>query len=385
MVSRKNHTERADTNMKKLGFIARKDLDDRLQWSGTIRFMRDDLLNAYQIIPIVVKESLIQKVVQKAVRIITHNKIRRLQFTPIESFRCQKMVEHAAAEGCKLFFAPAVSDLIAGLKMPANTKLIYLSDTTYHAMIHYYFFESAHDQKIGNLQESRALQNADEVIYSNDWAKNDAINYYGIAPKKLHVLPFGANLKDQYNPSKQRKRADDSTIHLLFCGIDWERKGAGLALECLKILNASDQKRRYDLTLIGLNAPEGTHDENALFVGHLNKNSESDLAKMIAYYQNSDVFILPTKAECSAVVFSEAAMYALPSFTYNTGGTATYVWDRVTGRCLPAGSTAEDFSNAIREMFDQNLYQKYSMQARKYYEEKLNWSTWVSEFKKIAK
>ena len=371
--------------MNKLGFISKKDLDDQAQWSGTIRFVRDVLSNDYQIIPIIVKECLIHKAVQKAIRIITHNKIRRLRWLPIESLKCQKMVAQAAAEGCELFFAPAASDLIADLKMPANTRLIYLSDATYHAMIDYYFFESAHDQKVGNLQEGRALQNADEVIHSSDWAKNDAINHYGIAPEKIHVLPFGANLKDQYNPSKKRKDTDDSSIHLLFCGVDWERKGADLALECLRILNASDQKRRYDLTIVGLDAPEGTHYENVTFTGWLNKNIAAEYARMIACYRKSDVFILPTKAECAGIVFAEAAMYALPAFTYSTGGTATYVLDRVTGRCLPAGSTAEDFSNAIREMFDQNMYLKYSMQARKYYEEKLNWNAWLSEFKKIAK
>jgi glycosyltransferase involved in cell wall biosynthesis len=66
------------------------------------------------------------------------------------------------------------------------------------------------------------------------------------------------------------------------------------------------------------------------------------------------------------------------------GGVQTYVKDGVTGRCLPIGSTAQDFAKAIQEMFDSDKYYEYSKNARKYYEEKLNWDTWLTDFKKIA-
>ena len=368
--------------MEKLGFIAKNDLNDRTQWSGTITFLNDILSNSYQIIPIVVRKSLVSQVIEKSIKIITHNRVKRLRFMPIESFKYQKLILKASAGGCKLFFAPVASDIISHLKMPADTKLIYLSDATYHAMINYYFFFFFHDQNVGNFQKNSALQKADEVIFSSDWAKNDAVNYYGISSKKIHVLPFGANLKDEYQLSK---KTINSTIHLLFCGVDWERKGADIALECLKILNKSDKKRKYDLTIIGLNAPKGSHYDNVTFVGRLNKNLEADYAKMITYYRESDVFILPTKAECAGIVFAEAAMYGLPVFTYITGCTTTYVCDKVTGRCLPLGASPADFATAIQEMFDHNMYHKYSIQARNYYEENLNWGKWLSAFKKIAK
>lgn len=375
---------KARIKMKKLGFIAKNDLYDCVQWSGTISSLTKALETEYEIVPIIVKESLARKVIRKAIKIFTHKRIRRLRFMPSEAFKCQRMVKQAAAEGCELFFAPVASELVSNLRMPSNTKLIYLSDATYHAMINYYYFESIHDQNIANSQERRVLEIADEVIYASDWARSDAINYYGITPKKLHVLLFGANLKDQYGVSKKIKDSNDTTIHLLFCGVDWKRKGADIALECVKILNTSDKKRKYDLTIIGLNAPPKSCYENVTFVGRLNKNVETEYSQMIEYYQKSDVFILPTKAECAGIVFSEAAMYALPVFTYITGGTTSYVRDKITGRCLPADSTAEDFSNAIQEMFDQNMYKKYSAQARKYYEDKLNWDTWLSEFQKIV-
>lgn len=370
----------------KLGFIAANDLDDRTLLSGTISFLKDTLFNDYEIVPIVIRDSFLKRLIRKMIRIITHDEMVRFRFCPIENFKCRIKVQRATKEECKLFFAPFASNLISDLKMPSGTKLIYLSDATYHSMLNYYFFESRHNQRIGDLKERRALENADAVIFSNDWAKQDAMDYYCIAPEKIHVLPFGSNLRDCYDASPKTKlEDDDSSIHLLFCGVESERKGVNLALECIDILNTIDKKRNYKLSILGLNAPEDKQYENVTFVGRLNKNHEEEFARIIEYYQKSDVFILPTKAECSAIVFSEAAMYGLPVFTHLTGGTTTYVKDGVTGRCLPLGSTAEDFADVILEMFDRHKYQEYSMQARRYYEKELNWDAWLTEFKAIAR
>ena len=119
------------------------------------------------------------------------------------------------------------------------------------------------------------------------------------------------------------------------------------------------------------------------FVGRLNKDNEEQYERMIKYYQESDLFLLPTLAECSAIVFSEAAMYGLPTFTHNTGGVMSYVEDGVTGRGLQLGSTGEDFANAILDMLNKNQYDEWSKNARRKYEKELNWEKWLTSCKKI--
>lgn len=80
-------------------------------------------------------------------------------------------------------------------------------------------------------------------------------------------------------------------------------------------------KKKFELTIIGLDKPEQyTENKHIHFVGRLNKNNPEEFKQMITYYQESDIFLLPTKAECAGIVFSEAAMYGLPVFTHNTGG-----------------------------------------------------------------
>jgi glycosyltransferase involved in cell wall biosynthesis len=374
-----------EVKKEKIGFIFDKDLDDFTHSSGTVAFLKEILSETYEIYPIIVKDSYLKRKIIRAIKKLSHNdnKNVRLPFTPLESLKLNKLVNDATKNGVRVFFAPVASELAARTMKPNNTVLVYLSDATYHAMVDYYFFESKFCQWIGNKNERKSLQKADAIIYSSEWAKKDAVEYYGIPSNKIHVLPFGANLKDDYEIKSEKSFGKGTVVNMLLCGVAWERKGVDIAIKCIETLNLHDKGRKYNLTIIGLDKPDGRNFDNVTFVGRMNKNNEDEYSRMIEIYKNSDVFILPTKAECAGIVFAEAAMYGLPVFTHITGGVETYVKDRVTGRCLPLGSTGEDFAKAIMEMFDSNKYYEYSQNARKYYEETLNWSKWLMEFQSI--
>lgn len=230
-----------------------------------------------------------------------------------------KMVKKAIKDGVNVFFAPAASCLLGNANIPDGCKVIYLSDTTYHLMLDYYFFNvSKSDEKHFNNAELNAQNKATDIIFSSNWARDDAIAYYGTNEDKIHVLPFGANLKDEYVPKKKIK--DKKRINILFVGVDWERKGTDLAIGCVDKLNKMKTDFHFELNIIGLDKPNdrGFGDE-VHFIGKLNKNNDVELEKMINYYQKSDIFWVPTKAECAGIVFAEASMYELPIFTHNTG------------------------------------------------------------------
>ena len=56
---------------------------------------------------------------------------------------------------------------------------------------------------------------------------------------KISVLEFGANITTQsYNKSQKK----DQALHILFLGVDWQRKGGDIAIETCKILNAQGIK-----------------------------------------------------------------------------------------------------------------------------------------------
>jgi hypothetical protein len=309
---------------EKLGFIFTRKLDDFSHSSGTIGFMNEKLSEEYDIYPIIVKDSIIKRVIVRGIRILCHdtNKNVRFKFTPIENIKCKILINKAVKSGVKIFFAPLVSQLSSAIVIPQEASLIYLSDATYHVMINYYFFESKRSQKIGNKNEKIGLEKADKVIYSSEWASKDAIEYYGINPEKIYIVPFGANLKDYYMQKMLRDFNNGATVNILLCGVEWERKGVDIAIKSIDVLNSFDKKRKYNLTIIGLEEPKGNRYEDVTFIGRLNKNNEEEYQQLIEFYQKSDIFLLPTKAECSAIVFAEAAMYGLPIFTHITGGGA---------------------------------------------------------------
>ena len=167
-------------------------------------------------------------------------------------------------------------------------------------------------------------------------------------------------------------------------GVDWERKGIDIAIDCVRLLNKMQKKYSFDLTIIGVEKPATQEYESYIHIlGRLNKNIPEEYGCMISYYQKSDLFILPTKAECSAIVFSEASEYGLPVITHKTGGVESYVEDGITGRCLPLGSTGEDFAAAIMDIIENGRLEAYSKAARAKYEEELNWDSWLKSFDAI--
>ena len=96
--------------------------------------------------------------------------------------------------------------------------------------------------------------------------------------------------------------------------------------------------------------------------------------------KTTDFLVLPTKAECSAVVYTECAAYGIPVITYDTGGVGNYVINGLNGYRLPLSSDAKDFANKIKEILDTNQFEKLSKGGLKIYKEKLNWNNWTKEF-----
>lgn len=229
----------------------------------------------------------------------------------------------------------------------------------------------------------------EDYTFIDQWVNRKAIN------KKIKIAiengvecffaPAASTLLGVSNiPQEYKVVYLSDVVKILFVGVEWKRKGTDLAIDCVDVLNHSKCGRKFELTIIGLDKPENYNGSDSVhFVGRLNKDNVEQYEKMIKFYQESDLFLLPTLAECSAIVFSEAAMYGLPTFTHNTGGVMSYVEDGVTGRGLQLGSTGEDFANAILDMLNKNQYDDWSKNARRKYEKELNWEKWLTSCKKI--
>lgn len=361
----------------KIGYISHNNLEDKHAWSGTIHNLAKIISKRHEIVPIVVNPNKWEKIMKGFDFLFSLGKRKEGYFYHwFNSYRLHKKLKEIS---CDVYFAPAISDLIS-YGIPRDKKLIYLSDAVFRLMAGYYWSDlDERTEAYLNHCEAASLERADAVIFASDWAKDGAIRYYHTDPQKIHVLPFGANLTDAYQ--RNLSYAEKSEIKLLLVGVEWERKGVDLAIDCVRALNEMQNQRKFSLTIIGVDKPVGKEYEPYIhIIGRLNKDIPDEYQRMIDYYQNSDIFLLPTKAECAGIVFSEAAAYGMPSITHKTGGVESYVEDGVTGRCLPLGSTGQDFANAIMEIVENGRLEELSKAARKKYEKELNWNSWLVSF-----
>jgi hypothetical protein len=337
----------------------------------------------YDVIPIVVNYGFLKTQYLRLVHRITGGAFHRSYVTAIfDRVKLKKKIKRALAEECNVFLAIAASELLSAWKIPKGVKVIYLSDATYRQMLNYYFHNvSKHDVNICDNWEQNAINRADIIIYSNDWAKRGAVEYYHCPLSKINVIPFSPNMEIAYHDIKG---SAENIVNLLFVGVDWKRKGMDIVLATMEILNKRETKKIYFLTVVGFDEPDNLKMQNVEFMGRLNKDNPSEMNELIACYEKADLFFLPTYAECSGIVFSEAAMYGLPVVTHDTGGLSTYVKDGYNGKTLPLGSTAEEFANTIIDISDNKTLQEYSANAREYYEERLNKERWLKDFEKIV-
>ena len=95
--------------------------------------------------------------------------------------------------------------------------------------------------------------------------------------------------------------------------------------------------------------------------------------------------LLPTQAECSAIVYCEAAGFGLPTYTYATGGTTNYVVDGLNGCALPPKSSADEFVEVIMNDIKENRMDMLHEGAIRLYQDRLSWGAWSKRFKDIIR
>lgn len=367
----------------RIGFINYNSPVDRKASSGTTFQMYQVLKRiGAEIVWIQPKHNLFYKLVDffyKVLTVFTGSKILRdhtINLAIIESHSLKKQ----DIENCDVLFAPFTSTALYSLK--TDKPIIYLSDTTFSAMVDYYFKGIASwNIKQANKIEKKALTKATIVILSSEWAKKSAQSDYDIPNSKIRVLEFGANI-DEKNIIPHQYSYNDH-LNILFLGVDWVRKGGDIAVEATKYLN--DNAIPSTLHIVGIRNLDNDI-VNLPFVknyGFLNKNNPNDYNLLVSIIQQSHCLLLPTKAECAGIVFCESSANGIPIFTYNTGGVCNYVENGKNGYMLPCSSSGHEFGKKISQCLQSGELEKMSKTAVDVYNEKLNWTVWGNKIELI--
>jgi glycosyltransferase involved in cell wall biosynthesis len=229
----------------------------------------------------------------------------------------------------------------------------------------------------GKLQEEEALDHCTIGVYSSNWAAAGARKL--TEPRKIRVVSFGANMAVDHDRNAVEEWVDARLTRepvecrLLLIGVDWRRKGGDAAVETARLLNEMGVNTK--LTIVGCQ-PEGEVPEFVEVLGFISKQTSEGRDRLKELYRKATFFILPTKAESSAIVYCEASAFGVPILTFKTGGAEDYVRNGINGICLPCDSKPESFAESVMELIkDKDCYSALCLRGFSEYKDRLNWDS----------
>ena len=256
--------------------------------------------------------------------------------------------------------------------LDVDIPVIYLSDIVYILCKDNYFPMTEEFEKRAILREGEALRRADKIIFSSEYVKQVAVDFYNLSERKIAVVDFGANIPEPQGVAVESFNSEK--CHLTFVGRDWNRKGGDKLMEAYTLLK--EQGFNCDLTIIGSN-PELKTDADVTIIPFLDKKKNEDLAKYDDVMKRTHLLVLPTKYDAFGIVFCEACAYGIPSITADVGGVSQAVKDGVNGFLLSSQAGVKEYADKIRQAFEnKQLYVQLRKNSRREYEMRLNWDVW---------
>lgn len=278
--------------------------------------------------------------------------------------------------------APAASAELAFLV--ADIPVIYITDGTFTGCVNYHKSLSKLTTKSiiqGNLVEQRAINNSAKIIVSSDWAAKSVINDYNAPPKKVSVIPYGANF-DILPFEQDLVFEKPSEWKLLFVGVYWENKGGDIAFNAFVKLR--EEGYNVSLTIVGCIPPSEVKDDKLNVIPFIDKNEHEGQKKLSEIYAQHHILLLPTRFDCSPIVINEASAFGMPCIVADTGGVQGHLREGVNGYLVDYSDRGEKYAHIISELITNPLkYISLRQSSRKEYVERLNWHHWINEFKKI--
>jgi len=169
------------------------------------------------------------------------------------------------------------------------------------------------------------FRHAAQILPWSNWVRHSLIQEYGVAPARISVVPPGVDTT-RWHPVPRTSR--HGPLQILFVGGDFYRKGGEILLQAFRGLPTGTAEVTM-VTRSAIQPGAGVTVRN-----DLRPNSP----ELIALYQSSDLFVLPTKAEAFGIAAVEASAVGLPVIATNIGGVSDIVIDNLTGLLMPSNN-----------------------------------------------
>lgn len=375
---------------KHIAYITVSDPNDRHSWSGTDYYIFTTLKKNYKSVEALGPDE--PKLITFLCKVIHGFSLyffkKRFDYrhSTIYSKACARLFDKKMSNRkFDLVVAPAGIASIAYLK--TTVPIVFVGDRIIGNAINYHtilnnLWKWSEQQSI--TTEKLGLNKAKLNILSSHWAADYAMNDYKMPKEKFLVMPFGANI-DRVPTADfvMNNCIVTNECKLLLIGTYWKNKGADIAFNALKLLLKKDVNA--SLTIVGCLPDEPTDHEKLTIIPFLNKNTPQGLKKLEELYLSHSFFILPTRFDCTPIVFCEASAFGLPILSANTGGVAGHIEENVNGFLIDYDDNGELYAKKIEELWgDKKKYLELKKSARDLYDKKLNWDSWATKFIEVT-
>jgi Glycosyltransferase Family 4 len=190
-----------DRKATRVAYITTQDPHDVHAWSGTINAMAKCLAGAgleLELMGLRSSAKLRTRAVKLAWRTAGTRLLRDREPLVTKGYAAQatrrlKSVEH------DIVFSPGTVPIG---HLETSKPIVYWADATFDGMLDYYEDFSGLSRRSlrnGRALEQSALDRCSLALYSSEWAATSALEHYRVDPRKVHVVPFGANISDEPN------------------------------------------------------------------------------------------------------------------------------------------------------------------------------------------
>jgi len=192
-------------------------------------------------------------------------------------------------------------------------------------------------ERAKQLAYSQLFGRAAAIVAWSDWAKRSFVEDYGCKEEDVAVIPPGVDLA-QFTVGDR----DHELPRILFVGGDFVRKGGDLLLDVFR------RRFRGRAELLLVTKADVAEEPGVRVFRDLQANSE----QLLNLFRTSDVFVLPTRADCYSLVCMEALASGLPVVTTRVGGIPDIIEEGKNGHLVGVDDAA-GLGGALEGLFSE--------------------------------